>query len=246
MLTITQIDDVDTMLQYAIDIYSNQNKANFFYSDHETDLQVGIYIDNDNKKIIASFRGTTSIEDKKIDLDIEQTKYDGKITVHSGFNDQLFKSDVYQGFHNKFVDIIGSHSYSIFITGHSLGAALASLYGFHLANSLDRMINIISFASPKVGNYYWKSAFDSNENIKNIRVLVSTDPIPLTPICNYYHVGNVLYLSTGKFLYYIGDHSTDVYNKLIKKKKLNIEHKNGSNKKQDYNIFDSWLTYFKK
>lgn len=224
--TIKEINDIEVMLEYATDIYSNKNKANYFYSDSMTDLQCGIYVDDYSKKVTASFRGTTSHEDRLTDLDIAQTKYVGNIRVHSGFYDQLFKSCVYQDFCNKFIEIVGSNSYSVYITGHSLGAALASLFGFRMANTLDRKINIVTFASPKVGNYYWKQAFDSNCNIKNIRVMVSSDPIPLTPIINYYHVANVLCLSSGKYLWYIEDHSTKMYKKLILQKKLDVEYNN--------------------
>lgn len=226
-LKISEIDNVQKMLEYATDIYSEKNKANYFYSDILTDLQCGIYINDETKKIIVSFRGTTSFEDKLADLDVAETKFFGKIKVHSGFYDQLFKSEVYHTFYNKFIELINSKDlYEIFITGHSLGAALASLFTFRLATSLDRKINIISFASPKVGNYYWKQAFDKNQKINNLRVMVSSDPIPLTPIGNYYHVANVLCLNSGKYLWYIEDHSTKMYMKLVQQKKLDIEYNN--------------------
>lgn len=233
MLSRTQIDNVDYILQYATDIYSDENKAQFFYSDSISDLQVGIYVNDETKNIIVSFRGTTSTEDKMTDLRIAQAKYTGKIYVHSGFYDQLFKSCVYQEFYNKLIELIESNSYDIFITGHSLGAALASLFGFRLATSIDKCIKIITFASPKVGNYYWKRAFDSKCNIINIRVAVSTDPIVIVPFLNYYHVSGVLYLNTGKFFYQIKDHSTMMYDKLIKKKKTKLEMKEKQVKNND-------------
>lgn len=227
-LTITEIENVQIMLEYATDIYSNKNKSDFFYSDNDTDLQCGIYVDNKSGKVTASFRGTTSLKDKLTDIDILSTKFFGKIRVHSGFYDQLFKSVKYYDFYNKFVDIVGSKNplldtpYEIYVTGHSLGGALASLFAFKLATTLDRKVNIITFASPKVGNYYWKYAFDRHPNIKNLRVMVSSDPIPLTPIINYYHVAKVLCLYSGKFLWYIEDHSIKTYKKLVEEKKLEI------------------------
>lgn len=225
-LTIQQIEKVEQMLVYATDIYSDCNGADHFYSDPDTDLQCGIYIDDEKRIVVASFRGTTSKEDKMTDLEIQKTKYFGKIRVHTGFYNQLFKSCVYQQFLDEFISIVGSTNYDVYVTGHSLGAALASLFTFRLSCSLDRCINNITFASPKVGNYYWKKAFDTNINIKNLRVMVSSDPIPLTPFINYYHVNGVLCLNSGKILWYIDDHSTSMYNKLIKQKKLDIEYRN--------------------
>lgn len=220
---LSKIRTINYALEFATNIYLDSNNADRFYSDKETDLQCGIYIDDILGRVIVSFRGTTSVEDKLIDLDLVKTKYSGKITVHSGFYKQLFLSKVYVNFYQDLINILKQKQYEVFITGHSLGAALATLFSFKLSHVIDDKINLITFASPKVGNYHWMKAFSERSNISNTRVVVTSDPIPLTPIFTYYHVSNPYYLRSGRFFWYIEDHSTTKYKKLLLLKKDKIE-----------------------
>uniref|UniRef100_A0A6C0AD48 Fungal lipase-type domain-containing protein n=1 Tax=viral metagenome TaxID=1070528 RepID=A0A6C0AD48_9ZZZZ len=209
---------IHEMLKYATDIYSIFNKATYFFSDDETDLQVGIYVDDKNKKITISFRGTESVRDGITDLNVIKIVYDSKIKVHRGFYKQLFHSKIYNDFYSKLKLLIeDKKNYVIYVTGHSLGAALSSLFSYRLSNDYDIIVNNINFASPRVGNIYWKQSFNSKENIKALRVVVSSDPIPLTPSLNYRHVGKLLKLNNGNILYYINDHRIKMYDELIKK-----------------------------
>lgn len=226
-----KINDIDEMLQYATDIYNSIHIADHFYSDKESDLQVGIYINKDTHKIIISFRGTESLKDITTDLKVIKVKYDENIRVHKGFYDQLFRSNIYNEFYNQLKELIEQYNYNIYITGHSLGGALSSLFTYRLASEYTNLIiNNITFASPRIGNYYWKKAFNSMTNINTLRVYVNSDPIPLTPSFNYWHIGKKLKLRSGNLFYYVNDHRTAMYNRLIKKLKINIEYEYDSNK----------------
>lgn len=226
-----EINNIEEMLQYATDIYNPIHIADYFYSDKESDLQVGIYINKDKNRLIISFRGTESLKDITTDLKVTKIKYDENIRVHRGFYEQLFRSKIYDEFYEQLKELSNQYGYDIYVTGHSLGGALSSLFTYRLASEYPNLIiNNITFASPRIGNYYWKSAFNSMTNIKALRVYVNSDPIPLTPSFNYWHIGKQLKLRSGNLFYYVNDHRTAMYNKLIKKLKINIEYEYESNR----------------
>ena len=62
--------------------------------------------------------------------------------------------------------------YDLCVTGHSLGAALASYLAYHLASSNDIMaiipgpVTALTFASPRVGNGGYGAAFEVRQKYK--------------------------------------------------------------------------------
>lgn len=119
-------------------------------------LQAFIGYDNDANTIILSFRGTvgTSITNWINDLTFTQIApfpdYP-TVKVHKGF------FDMYLALKPEILDEISTMpKVPIQITGHSLGAALASVAAFDLGYTekieLGAMYN---FGSPRVGNYDW-------------------------------------------------------------------------------------------
>ena len=88
--------------------------------------------------------------------------------------------------------------YEVFVTGHSLGAALATLCGFEFAHNIDAKITVVSFASPRVGNQKFKEVFDAKENLKHYRVTNNRDLITAAPMIFYKHVGTNIALSENK------------------------------------------------
>jgi len=220
--------DIEKSLMLSTKIYDKANKSDFFFSDPKTDLQVGIYL---NSSIYIVFRGTDSLEDVTYDLTFEKTKFDTNYLydqkeddskIHKGFHDQLFKSKIYQDFFDKTMEILNSRPFTrVYITGHSLGGALATIFGYVLSKYTYKFITVHSFASPKIGDRKWKCNFKNRHNLHLTRVIVSSDPVPLFPIFNYYHINNnVLKLDTNYYFYNLGSHSIDKYSKLMKKIKL--------------------------
>ncbi|GLJ38669.1 hypothetical protein SUGI_0788270 [Cryptomeria japonica] len=99
------------------------------------------------------------------------------------------------------------HELSITLTGHSLGAALATLCGFDIViNGLNRLndggspipVTVIAFASPKVGNSEFKqSVVKLLPELKILRVKNSPDLVPLYPVVGYEDVGVEIKTNTG-------------------------------------------------
>ena len=197
------------MLKYSEDIYKDNNNSTLFYSDKNTDLQVGIYVTD---KISIAFRGSSSVKDFMYDLNVDKMCI-GQVEIHQGFYTQLFYSSIYEKFYNDFKRLIIEHpTYEIYITGHSLGAALATLFGYAISDSIDKNINIISFGSPKVGNYHWSNHFNSKTNLKYTRIKCSNDFAPYFPSFDYEHCGKCKTLNTNGLFIDRNSHALEVYN----------------------------------
>jgi hypothetical protein len=81
-----------------------------------------------------------------------------------------------------------AESPQIEVTGHSLGAALATLYvADNSTNSNARIPLICTFASPRVGDEVFASMFD-NLGITSWRIVNDPDLVPKLPIVGFQHV----------------------------------------------------------
>jgi predicted lipase len=163
-----------------------------FINDSKTDVQVGITISTCHKKICIVFRGTDSKKDWFSNIKTYKRKLIGNIRIHAGIYDQLIDSGICNDITESIIGLLSTplyKDYNIYITGHSLGGALATLYGYLLSSATFNNIIVISFASCKVGNKSWRNAFESVPHLTHYRVTTHRDPITAVPIINYYHVG---------------------------------------------------------
>jgi predicted lipase len=170
-----------------------------YIEDTDTDLQAGITISKGKKRICVVFRGSESNSDWYYDMMIMKHKLHDDIYVHSGFHLHLTKNNTY----NKILDKLSlltaaNPDFQVYITGHSLGGALATLFGYMISDTIQNQIIVASFASPRVGNYKWKLAFDSKENLTHYRITNKRDIITAFPYYKYYHVGINIQLSDTK------------------------------------------------
>jgi hypothetical protein len=164
----------------------------------------------DPTEFIFAFRGTDSDWDILEDLFIETTSfspYEGKVnptpSVASGF---------YSIYNNRGASMIQSMRQQLFalldkfkpqkvyITGHSLGAALSQLFTLDIAVSRPGLWAAnINFSSPMVGLSDWKTAYESQPAQKSpetvtVRVYNYWDVVPSLPdlpppLPQYTHVG---------------------------------------------------------
>ncbi len=205
-----------------------------FISDKKTDIQVGVTISELNKRISVIFRGSESKSDWYYDLMVLKRQIlpniYNDVWVHSGFYYQLHETDVY----SKLVETVKGlkkeyPEYNIYITGHSLGAALSTLFGFELSHEIESDITVISFASPRIGNYGFRKAFDSKDNLVHYRVSNDRDIVTAGPMINFHHVGMNIALDEDKCEFFtkydyngwmkfslfncwrVSDHNVDLY-----------------------------------
>jgi len=125
--------------------------------------------------------------------------------VHSGFFEYLFKLPAKNTNSTKFVKIINevldllkspaNQGYSIYVTGHSLGAAIATLaaMGLSISNDITHPVTLVTFASPHVGKLDFVKLFQALEKDGRLfhrRVTNNNDLTPqlLGPL-GYRHTG---------------------------------------------------------
>jgi triacylglycerol lipase len=130
--------------------------------------------------IVVAFRGTKSDVDWISDLRYSQVPYQyvkNAGNVHSGF------MGVYQSCRDGLIGTLRNFSPSkpIFITGHSLGAALATLHSLDVSiNLANRTIVMVNFASPRVGDPTF--AYQYKQYIPySVRYVNSVDLVPFLP-----------------------------------------------------------------
>jgi predicted lipase len=214
---------------------SPNGRVHKFFSNEKTDLQVGITISDTNKRICVVFRGSESKSDWYYDLSLFKVKLHDDVYVHGGFHKQLHNENMYESVNNELINVLADYpEYEVYVTGHSLGGALSTLYGYELSKTIRNNITVVSFASPRVGNTPFRREFDSRPNLTHYRITHNRDMVTAAPNVNYYHVGVAIALKESKFdVYYTydyswykyslfrcwssGDHSMDLYYKCLLK-----------------------------
>lgn len=111
------------------------------------------------------------------------------ILIHRGF------MDIYSTFRDKLINDIllqdTTENMYIYISGHSLGAALSSILSFDLG-IMNNKFNIcnITIASPRIGNINFSLAFNSIKNLSYLQWNNLCDIIPSLPISVMPNINN--------------------------------------------------------
>lgn len=142
------------------------------------------------------FRGTITMNEWKQDLNFKTTSVsrlfetgiqcDQNIKVHSGFMN-IFLA-VCESFDDAMNVVINGYGITnIVISGHSLGAALASQFSFYLAShsqwqNHSLQIQTYCFGKPRVGNIEYSQCFNSKQNLALFRFENVNDPVPQLPL----------------------------------------------------------------
>lgn len=139
-------------------------------------------VSNEHACVLA-FRGTepTDIGDWMTDMDIRMVE-DTMGMVHKGFNDALDHvwPEVLEALQTPV-----TAGQKLYVTGHSLGAALATL----ATSRLPSMWEMYNFGSPRVGNDEFVKNF--NRYCDGYRFTNNNDVVPRVPLSlRYAHVGD--------------------------------------------------------
>ena len=159
------------------------------FNSKETDTQAFLVSNGDYA--VLSFRGTevTKKQDIKSDANaIKMSVFEGR--VHRGFA-EAYKSIEVQVL--KGLKKIGDQP--LYITGHSLGAAVATVATQYLERDeklRDQIAACYTFGSPRVGNKEYDREFKS----AIYRVVNTTDIVTVVPLLamGYIHIGDVRFL----------------------------------------------------
>lgn len=152
------------------------------------------FIIANDEVMILTFRGTQSIQDWLTDFKIKFVKGPfGK--VHRGF---------FQALNSVLPDIkraiakFHCRGQSFWITGHSLGGALAVLTAAHFVERRFKIDGLYTFGQPRVGNYEFVNNFGSKFNQRHFRIVNNEDIVTRVPprALGYLDSGNVLYFDS--------------------------------------------------
>lgn len=190
-----------------------------FLDNSTTDTQVALWRDSSRKRLVVAFRGTEQAKWKDLRTDLmivpaglnpERIGGDFKqeVQVHSGF------LNAYDSVRSRIIRLIKQvvaytdegpqpeDKWQVYVTGHSLGGALATLLALELSSSqLSRRgticVTMYNFGSPRVGNKKFAEVY--NEKVKDSwRVVNHRDIIPTVPrLMGYCHVAQPVYLAAG-------------------------------------------------
>jgi hypothetical protein len=164
----------------------------------KTDTQAFLVVKNDKSYAVLAFRGT------------EPTKLTDVLTDARASLASAIAGRVHQGFMNAYQsiekdverEIANLKDIPIYITGHSLGAALATLATQCLEQNLvfrDQIAACYTFGSPRVGN----KEFDRELKSVVYRVINTTDIVTIIPLLamGYIHVGDIRFLENMPGIY---------------------------------------------
>lgn len=165
-----------------------------FISDTNTDTQ--LFIAHSGSVIVISFRGTEDFRDWLTDAGIgfRNTPH-GR--VHDGFDQAL--DSVWPAI-TQTLNQIQLYGQSLWITGHSLGGALAVLTAGRLTLEIDQSIyksinGLYTFGQPRVGDRSYVTELDHALKPRYFRFVNDNDIVPRVPdrLSQYQEGGSVMF-----------------------------------------------------
>ena len=189
-------------------IYKDKDTVVKYLKKHKIKYSSVKFFDNDNAEgygiimhdyIIIAFRGTGAQDDGKLSItsafkdflaDIKAWPAESETqgSVHSGFKGELDK------LYPQVIKWLGKKvtTKKLVITGHSLGAAMATICASRL-HELGADLVLYTYGSPRVGDDFWAKQFD---DIEAYRIVNNNDLICRVPPFGYYtHIGFLHYIT---------------------------------------------------
>ena len=153
------------------------------------------FLAGNDKAVILAFRGTEpkDLHDWMTDADVDLVP-DPWGQVHDGFSRAL--SYIWQ-------DILAAipafqdKGQSLWVTGHSLGAALATLAVTRFRQDAKPVYGLYTYGQPRTGNRDFADRFNADFQSRTFRIVNQDDIVTRVPmrLMNYSHVGTYLYLN---------------------------------------------------
>jgi hypothetical protein len=184
------------LAMYSADAYT---EANIHDPHTNAEAQVTLFRDSSGFKIIVAFTGSHTTKDFIQDAKFEMRRlgYSTAMNpayVHAGFlEDAAIDARVTLEVRN----LLAVHpDGQVFVTGHSLGGAIALLCAVELRRSGIQVAGVYTFGQPRVGNSAWAAMYEQALGDRTFRVVNENDIVPRTPgvLMGYRHCGNEVLL----------------------------------------------------
>jgi hypothetical protein len=193
-------DDIDISYAAALSMQSYTTPT---LTDAETDTRVLIVEspDNDNEDVWIAFAGTASRKNVRTDLSVaDAALFPGeKMRVHSGF------LNAWMSVRDR-VLAAASASGRVYVVGHSMGGALATLAAMEISGVSGASVACVTFGAPAVGDELFADAFNSRVG-QSVRVVNALDPIPRSLSSQFAQTRGLLLVSSTS----LNVHSMDAY-----------------------------------
>lgn len=172
-------------------------------------IQGGAFITPSRKTISVAFRGSDADVDWKQNYKFWPTDYStpgvADAKVHTGFYEQYVDGgdDGGPGLVREVVALAARNTgFKIIIGGHSLGAAVATIFAAELFQPRYALpggteVQLITLGSPRVFNYDLAKWLESRPGFAGIRVKNEADFFTRLPFLGFHHVGRLLWLKDG-------------------------------------------------
>ena len=199
--------------------WADPNYPPVFYADAEWGLfkipsQTHLFmaVNPDTHKVVIAFRGSvpfTLLYDvlwyrKMVSVDGNSATQAAELVVW-GYQQETIKTALERDLPRYIQAAGGPGKATVYITGHSLGAALAAFAAYELVKggrlSGVAAVKVITFASPVIGNAAFAVSYN-NLKIPTYRALVPNDPIDRLRVrwwqdADFTDVGNLIALPSG-------------------------------------------------
>ncbi len=163
----------------------------------ETDTQG--FICSDDSHVILAFRGSQTSEDWQTDFNTKLVNSEVGL-VHWGFKNAI---DSIWDKVEQLVDEFQSQKQSLWVTGHSLGGALATLAVDRLTEKNIEVSGMYTFGQPRVGDKDFAENFDDKIKYRAFRFVNDEDIVTRVPprVMGYEHIGTVRFFDYQGKLY---------------------------------------------
>ena len=191
-------------------IYYDELLFDKYYNDENNGLKCGYFLSD---KIIISFRGVNlSLPGNYFTcLNMLMCDYDGG-KIHYGIHNQLIYSSFLEELINDIIKLSRENpKHEIYITGHSLGSALSTLFGYILSKRIDNNINIIVFSSFPLCDAELVKKIDLQKNIKYTGFVNNCDPILFVPDFTRVYTNNTIIFKHDSSKMVLSNHDVDIY-----------------------------------
>lgn len=172
------------------------------YDIRHEDLSVEGFIAQDNEKVIVAFAGTKDLEDWKNNAKtwsepIDDPSCGKQIRFHKGFY-ETSKEVLKQNNAGLIAHLVElqKQGKKVYVTGHSLGGAMASITAYYLKTSETpiELAGVYTYGQPYTGDDDFQGCYDEKLKEQTFRFVTDKDVIPKMRFdSSYRHIGVFLF-----------------------------------------------------